>query len=631
MFKSRRTRDAVRRFAALTLAFLMVFQYTASGLSVYSWAEDDKQLTAEEQVRETKEEAKEEVKQEAPAEEKKEEPAPQPEEKKEEPAAQPEAQPEQEPQPEQQAEEPQKEEEPKPAEEEKKEEKEEQEDEEVKYPAQSFVKSASGVTVRINAPEGALPEDSKVVLAAVKAGTVQKTIEKTTGDEVKVIKAIDITFKDKDGKEIEPKKKVAVNFEHEKFGTLTNTKVYHIEDNGQAEKLADKNVGVYNDQVSINVKDFSVYAVVDEGTNARIKVIFKNGDTELASMYVKEADTIDGKITSQILYDPGEGTVPEGATFAGWTKDEDYTPASEMSTIEDIRTDLAQGHYDWTSVIDADSTGGTVITYYAAFFKQYHVTYVYVEKDEDDQEVLTVLGKEQVFYRGDDETEADYKVNMPYNPGDDSHKFEGWEVYSGGDKITGYTEGKVYTNGTNIKIKGDVTFETSISEGQWLIFDANGKGGTYCAPQFVKVNEETQRPRPDSEMTRYGYTFGGWYYFPEGTDVPEPDEHGMRDLTNAQEFTFGSALTKKTTLYAKWTPKESAPYTVIFHTQNLNRDGYDVAETYSTNGTVNENIPYTVVDNGDEDYVTGFGTDRGHYTGFCLTEDSKNQKIKVTP
>ena len=61
MFKSRRNRDAVRRFAALTLAFLMVFQYTASGLSVYSWAEDDKQLTAEEQVQETKEEATEQL------------------------------------------------------------------------------------------------------------------------------------------------------------------------------------------------------------------------------------------------------------------------------------------------------------------------------------------------------------------------------------------------------------------------------------------------------------------------------------------------------------------------------------------------------------------------------------------
>ena len=59
------------------------------------------------------------------------------------------------------------------------------------------------------------------------------------------------------------------------------------------------------------------------------------------------------------------------------------------------------------------------------------------------------------------------------------------------------------------------------------------------------------------------------------------------------------------TIYAKWTPNEKAGYTVIFWTQNLNKDGYEVADSYvNDNGTVGEKIPYTVVENGAEDYVT---------------------------
>ncbi len=65
MFKSKKNKETASRIAALVLAFLMVFQYTASGLSIYSWAEDNNEETVQE---EQQEEVTEQEVAEAPAE-----------------------------------------------------------------------------------------------------------------------------------------------------------------------------------------------------------------------------------------------------------------------------------------------------------------------------------------------------------------------------------------------------------------------------------------------------------------------------------------------------------------------------------------------------------------------------------
>ena len=108
MFKTKKTRETARRFAALALSFLMVFQYTASGLSIYSWAEDDKDTVQEEQEQEA------EVKQEEPEPEAEQPQEPEEEPQTEEPAEEqkPEAPEQKAEEPEQKAEEPEKQEEP---------------------------------------------------------------------------------------------------------------------------------------------------------------------------------------------------------------------------------------------------------------------------------------------------------------------------------------------------------------------------------------------------------------------------------------------------------------------------------------------------------------------------------------
>ena len=449
MFKSKRSKDAVRRFGAITLAFLMVFQYTASGLSVYAWAEDDKpeQETpaAEEVVKEEAPEVEpgsgdtgtEDPVADKPEETKKGEPQDEPEEKKEEKPEEPQTKEEETPQ---QTRGPDGQET-------------DENSDEIQYPAQSFIRTISDVTVRIQAPEGALPEGTEVQITPVKAGTVQKTIQDTTGVEVKVIKAMDITFVDKDGIETEPEEKILVNFEYLKFGSIESPEVYHIDDDGQAEKLPEKNVGVFDDQVSINVQDFSIYAVVEQGiehddSRLLVKFVKPDGSADgqpIDDMFVKKGDNME-----QVLYDPGVGTLANGVYFKGWTTEENYTNSTTPMTIADIREAA-------TTQLNAGIPEGKTITYYAMLFKRYRITYF----DEND----ISLGEEEVAFRADSTTtQQNYTVNMAYTVQDDTHHFEGWNVKEGGSHIAGHTDGDIYQNNDNITLTGDVQFGVTFSQ-----------------------------------------------------------------------------------------------------------------------------------------------------------------------
>ncbi len=581
MLKSKKTRDAARRFAALTLAFLMVFQYTVSGLNVWAWAEDgsEKETSEVTQVEEQKEEVKEDQDKPAP----------------EEPAKE--------------SEEPEKKEEEKPQakDEGKADEKtEEPEKKDTEYPAQSFEEKASGVTVRISAPEGALPEGTTVTVEPVKLSSIIDAIEEAAGEDAKVVKAVDITFRDKDGKEIEPEKQVSVNMTNSEFGKLNEPKVFHIDDDGVAEQVDDKKVGTYKNQIAVNTKDFSVYAIVETGEDARVLVRFVKPDgTEIDSMYIKKNDDM-----NVVLYDPGAGELADGVYFRGWTTDPEYTTNTSAQTIADIRTSFGSS-YDWDSVIDADSTGGTVVTYYAMLFKDYRITY-YDEKDIS-------LGQEEVTFRADASSdEQPYTVNMAYTVQDDTHHFEGWNVLEGGTNIVGHTDGDTYENKDNITITGDVSFGVNAPAGHWFIFDENGKGATYNAPQFIQSGQTPTRPN-DNSMIRNGYTFGGWF----------ADKATADQTSGGTQYNFNQQLTDKVTVYARWIPNTTAPYTIIVWKQNLAADGYDFVTSISRTGNVNSTInDVTKVGDGNNAYARINGTNY-QYTGFHLKEYDEGVTIRT--
>ena len=434
-------------------------------------------------------------------------------------------------------------------------------EEEEEYPAVSFTKEANGMTIHISAPEGALPEGADVKVVAVPVGSIENAVENLI-ENSEVVKAVDITFYDKDGGKIEPKKDVSVTFTSSAFNELNDAKVVHIQDNGKAEMADNENVS--GSKATFKTDEFSVYAIVDAGEDARLKVIFKNGETEVASMYVKKGDNM-----QQVLYDPGAGTIPSGAYFRGWTSNADYTAKTTALTIEGVRTEVSDQL--------PPSADGTEVVYHAMIFKDYRITYF----DENN----ISLGQEEVTFRADSQDASqNYTVNMAYTVQDTVHNFEGWKVRSGGSNIAGYTDGKIYQNNDNITITGNVEFGVNAPEGHWLVFDENGKGAKYNAPQFIHSEDVTAKPCDDEEMTRHGYTFGGWY---KDADCTEP-------------FTFGQKLIDYTIIYAKWNPNTEADYTVIIwkqHVSGTDDEGnkvYDFVESVNIEDAAVDSTPTAV-------------------------------------
>ena len=440
-------------------------------------------------------------------------------------------------------------------------------------------------------------------------------------EQLNVLDVFDLSFYDKEGTLVQPSNssKVKVNFDQytdeEKLhvvhfkGSIVKKEEQPLEEpvsfkrqlmkNNMSAGVQTKAANAETDNIEIlefeseedgtvtfETESFSVYAVVEEGNEgdyARMNLHFMNGDTEVAMIIVKNGDTREE--LDHIIYDPGVGTIPQGTIFKGWSTEASYTvdDAENGMDIDDVR--------DWAAARTITENEDVYI--YAMLYKNFVINYL------DDNNVG--VGSENVFMVSGD-TSAPYTVNMGYTPGDDTHAFLGWNVAEGSSNIEGYTPGHLYKNGEEITISGNVTFSVNAPEGHWLVFDENGRGATYNAPVFLETTDVTQKPVADSAMTRFGYTFGGWYDTKEHADA-----HAANPSVTTGAFQFGNTINDRTTIYASWIPTTRAGYTIIIWKQNVNGDGYDFAETVTGTGNVGTNIPL------------GNTTNR-NYTGFHLKE-----------
>ena len=478
-------------------------------------------------------------------------------------------------------------------------------------PGAVFTGEANGLQVEVTADEGTFPAGTTMTVTAVNNGAVRDSVTEVVGEDAGNIVAVDITFYDADGNEIEPLQEVHVAFGNILLGSACS--IVHIDSDGQAEKLAGVSYDRDGRKASLESDQFSVYAVVEEGStgdNARATVNFYGWDSDkesvsklVATYYVKNSDTADELL--QIVSDPGAGTLDTGYIFHGWSIDaaganadtdydtanygDDYSTTTKPYTIEGIRTYL-----EGLTIKEGDE-----IDVYGMIFKMFTVTYL------DDDGVS--LGTDSVLLTSSENTK-DYTVSMVYTA-DSTHDFEGWIVSSGRECITSASSGagtevSPYVNGTVLTLNGStagsgITLVVSCPEGRWLVFDEVLNGATYISPQFVKSSEVTQEP--DIEMHCYGYTFDGWY----------------TDKEYTTKFVFGQALTGYTTIYAKWNANSTAPFTVLIWKQNTSRDGYDFYASYSGTGNVGSSIVSTAITTGttgDLTYATIGGTKYGGIT-----------------
>ncbi|MBR5640885.1 MAG: InlB B-repeat-containing protein [Firmicutes bacterium] len=446
------------------------------------------------------------------------------------------------------------------------------EEAEIAYPKKTFRDFIGGMSVTVAAPEGAFPEGTEMKLAEVEIESIIDAVSDAVDGNIANIKAVDITFF-YNGKEIQPLKPINVKMNASGMDADSDRQVLHIDDEGEATVVEDADTS--KKTVEFAADSFSVYVVV-ETVVPRLTVTFKEGETVRATMIVKKDDTDE---IAQIIYDPGVASIPTGQVFKGWTADGDTT----VLTIDAVRTDaLARA----ANLTNADGA----VTYTAAFYKQYKITYLNSARITVGSDIAETPGNL---------SEAEYTVNMGFST-DDEHLFEGWMVAEGSSNIKDYPEGtltetingeevKYYPNNTKITVTGDVTFSVTAPEGHWLVFDANGKGATYNAPRFIKSGERTSAEGL-LDMHRKGYSFDGWY-------TVAPSEVG--GIPTGDVYEFGETLTNAKTIYAKWTPNESAEYTIIVWKQNYDSIGhetlnkqtdYDFAASYVGTGDVGASI-----------------------------------------
>ena len=336
----------------------------------------------------------------------------------------------------------------------------------VSMPAQSFRATASnGVTVKVNAPEGALPAGSTMHVTAVSAKTAKNIGSQTASHEVKDAVGVEISFRDSSGKEPVPAAAVDVHMYLSSKLEGDNFTVSHKADSGNVSQVsASASAG----GASFSESSFSIYVISGEGEENIPVATYNFHDANGAvidTQNVKTGDTLNKPSSPE----------KEGYKLVGW------------STTKDASTPDFDGFGKVT--VNKEET----INVYPVFQEVHYV--FFMDGTDDSSRVSTT--KEGV--EGGKISTTDVKL-----PLESTKSVTGWYT----DKALTSPAGDTVTLGTkNIKLY------PKIEEGHYLQF-ASGEGASYIAPQFVAANKGTKKP---SDPKRPGYTFVGWSTEKNGT------------------------------------------------------------------------------------------------------------------
>ena len=142
----------------------------------------------------------------------------------------------------------------------------------------------------------------------------------------------------------------------------------------------------------------------------------------------------------------------------------------EDEDIEDVKTQV-ESVFGEQDKLTEDRT----IELYALIFNKYTITYL----DEDE----AVYTTENLIFKEDGKVFEDYEIYKDYTPKKQNANFEWWkneEAHKTYDK----------DNKTE-NVSSDITLKAYVPEWYWLVFDENGKWGTYNAPRFYRNGDKT--------------------------------------------------------------------------------------------------------------------------------------------
>ena len=398
-------------------------------------------------------------------------------------------------------------------------------------PPAVFEGRAGDVSVNADAAEGVFPAETSMAVKSVSAASIKSIAEGLTEEDSEVvdIKAVDITFIDKDGNEVQPASleglKIVLNADKKVEGSAYE--LIHILDAENAKIVEDAKID--EDGASFVAEHLSIYAIVGTEKKAnrpepkvrRTYNFYANGKL-VASQIVVNGDT---------LLKPA---LPENdnSMFIGWYTDNATTMSQVFGVINDIPEKAA-----------ADE----VVNLYARFLGAYSITF----HREDGTVVRIKTGNTGEIINLKD---------VIYDVGS-TKAVVGWSFTNGSNAAIGET----LTIG-----EANVDLYPVIKEVTWVIFhsnDENSTNATYTPPIYVLTGEkvgDVQNP------TRYGYTFVGWNTQKDGSGT-------WYNKAGAQKLSDLS-VSSNLNLYAQW-KGERVKYKVLYWWQNANDDDYTLHET----------------------------------------------------
>ncbi len=449
-------------------------------------------------------------------------------------------------------------------------------------PAQSFEGGEeSAMTVSVEAPEGALPENTQMTVKPVTDEAVLYGLKSVVNGPV--FAAADISFV-KDGMELEPKAEVEVQLGLEGLENLKNPTVVHIRDDGSPEivnsELISTDRGGRGKALRFMAKDFSVYAVTGgiSGDFYNVTVEFyarANGSTGAWNRINRQIIRSDLLTGAMPVTDPGVPSIKATQSFEGWFR----AAADPTAPFGDNDAGVTIAEINETAKAQ---TGAVTLKYYAMVFDVVYITY-------HDQAGNVLETEANHLSSGSTLNKYFDKGYIPFK-GD--QKFFGWTPESNvardqetnalllGDypSYVSTEDGAYYPLEASEPARLDFSQENDLhvypflAQGHWLIFDNNLSGNnsangfedstsaSYTAPKlFMAGRTLTNNDKPSP--TRTGYEFGGWY-----------SDQGM-----TRPFSFSGELSADTTIYAKWTPTYTTYYVNIWVQSDADRPDTDAS------------------------------------------------------
>lgn len=410
-----------------------------------------------------------------------------------------------------------------------------------------FSAYSNGIRVEVNAPADAFDEGTNMKVRTVAEGAVKDTVSDLIEGDLVRVRAIDISFQDAEGQEVEPRNTVDVSFKVNYADPDATMDVVHISDDGAAEVVA----ADVDSQFDIQADAFSVYVIIESA----------DAETDVYEFYNIEGTGSGDPVRTQrvlpgdTMFEPATPPATANGRFIGWYPEDSDTPLpfgdDGTMTVESVsgKTIKVYGRYQ--------------TYYYATFYDQDGKIFSRLEVKAGDQ--LDIEGKLPTFM-----------------PKMSTQNLAGWtEVVGGSEDIRDLVPFPT-------EITEDVNYYPVIQTGHYIHFDANRISGmeevnvSYTPPQFVAGGERTVEPATTPIADIKAYEFGGWY----------------TDQACTRRFTFGGTLNGDITLYAKWTTKPVDYHVYIWQQKvtddkNATTKTYDYVTSYTDTAAVGSSISYS--------------------------------------